>query len=102
MTRILFITYEHAISTFSGNGVYAMSQTSALASLGYDVVVLSAYPDALELENDDRNAIRVRSIHCTCVVPSLFGVPWHAWSATSCVPHSCAGASAQLILGHTA
>lgn len=68
MTRILFITYEHAIGTFSGNGVYATSQTSALESLKHDVVVLSAYSDALELGDDDSNAIRVRTLLKTCIL----------------------------------
>lgn len=73
MTRILFITYEHTIGIFSGNGVYAKSQTSALDNLGHDVVVLSACSDAAELAADESNAIRVRVlllplVSLSCVV----------------------------------
>ena len=81
MHRILFITYEHAIRTFSGNGVYATSQTSALAGLGHHVVVLSAYPDDFELRNDDNNTIRVRFFHYSRIMPSVF-------HAMCCVPCS--------------
>lgn len=47
MTRILFITHEFTVGTFSGNGVYASSQAKALSGLGHHVVVLCACPDDL-------------------------------------------------------
>lgn len=59
MARILFISYEHVVGTFSGNGVYAQQQTAALQRLGHHVVVVSAYSDALELNDDEEKALRV-------------------------------------------
>jgi|AntAceMinimDraft_1070359.scaffolds.fasta_scaffold15637_2 hypothetical protein len=42
--RILFITLEFEAGAFSGNGIYAQSQVSALASAGHRVHVLSGRP----------------------------------------------------------
>lgn len=85
MHRILFITYEHAIRTFSGNGVYATSQTSALTGLGHHVVVLSAYPDDFELRNDANNAIRVRFLQHSRTMSSVFHAMCCAPCSTGCV-----------------
>lgn len=44
MLSILFITYEYSRSTFSGNGVHAISQVRGLKALGHSVTVVAACP----------------------------------------------------------
>ena len=42
--RLLFLTIEFSIATFSGNGVYATSQVRALQQLGHEVLVVCGCP----------------------------------------------------------
>lgn len=42
--NILFITLEYSIATFSGNGVYSISQVRALQALGHHVYVICGRP----------------------------------------------------------
>lgn len=43
--RILFLSLEFSSATFSGNGIYAISQVRALSAIGNDVMVISGKPD---------------------------------------------------------
>ncbi|KAG7668203.1 hypothetical protein Ndes2437A_g07333 [Nannochloris sp. 'desiccata'] len=65
--RILFLSIEFSIGTFSGNGIYAISQVRALRGLGHEVLVICGRPAALSPPTADTDA-------------SLFSVPLPVWN----------------------
>lgn len=81
MLAILFITYEYSESTFSGNGVYAVSQVRALASLGHDVTVVAARPRGSEIVETKATWVRLTFV-LSCMA-SLVRGGWLRDSVTS-------------------
>lgn len=57
--RLLFITLECHISTFSGNGVYSRSQIRSLRALGHRILVVCGRPDTLTCHEDEDDCISV-------------------------------------------
>jgi len=57
--RLIFITLECHISTFSGNGVYSRSQIRSLRELGHRVLVICGRPDTLTCHEDEDDCISV-------------------------------------------
>jgi hypothetical protein len=53
--RLIFITLECHISTFSGNGVYSRSQIRSLRELGHRVLVICGRPDTLTCHEDEED-----------------------------------------------
>ena len=54
--KIVFLSIEFSIETFSGNGVYATSQVRGLQRLGHDVLVICGSP-IQSTSNPDQSAI---------------------------------------------
>jgi JmjC domain, hydroxylase len=63
--RIIFLSIEFSIGTFSGNGIYAISQVRAIRQLGHQVLIICGRPAALShfttaaAATDDANLLSI-------------------------------------------
>jgi hypothetical protein len=108
--KIIFLSIEFSIGTFSGNGIYAISQVRALRQLGHQVLVISGRPESstsTASPTDDADLISIPlpiwnrlDLECSwkeyalgCGTPSIvtavqnfdadvvLGVDWHSYAA---------------------
>lgn len=63
--KLIFLSIEFSIATFSGNGVYATSQVRALQQLGHDVLVVCGCPATSPPSPED--------------APTLIPIPLPVW-----------------------
>lgn len=87
LLRALFLSLEFSAATFSGNGIYAMSQVRALMELGHQLLVVSARPAGTCTPAEQQLGGRLMEVE----VPSWgrldAGAPWREYAQGAAQAH---------------